>query len=142
MPVTGSPRERVQFPIRALFVFTLLAAILVSVFRWLLGLVENPLPVFASTAIGLAVGVTSVLIIRHVSLTCLLSTLLLVFVLVNGLWFSGSLVVYGCGLLVGAIVAWKGNFVLNALLAFCGFTVSTSRSPIRRPPNESRTSNE
>jgi hypothetical protein len=135
MPEPDLPPERIQFPLRALFVFTLLAAVLAVIARWLIGL-EGAGPILASVAIGVTVGLTTVLIVQHVRLTCLLVMLLIGFVFMNGSWFPSHIIAYGSGVFAGAIIGWNGLRVLNALLGWCGFTVSKVACPKREPPEQ------
>jgi hypothetical protein len=135
MPEPNVRGERIQFSLRAMFLLTLLAAVLVTVARWLFGL-EGSGPILASMAIGLSVGLATVLIVQHVRLTCLLVTLILGLVGANGFWFSGQMIAYGCGVFAGAFLAWKGLPVFNTLLGWCGFTVSKSGRPQRKSPEE------
>jgi hypothetical protein len=135
MPEPDLRRERIQFPLRALFTFTLLAAVLAAVARWLIRL-DAPWPILASAAIGGTVGLTTVLIVRHVRLTCLLVTLLVAFVFTNGFWFSSHMIAYGSAVLTGGLIGWRGLDVLNALLGWCGFTVSKVACPKREPPED------
>ncbi len=106
MPEPDLRHERIQFPLRALFAFTLLAAVLAALARSLNGL-EGSGPMVASLGIGLTVGLATFLIVQHVRLTCLLVSLLLGFVSVNGFWFSSHMIAYGCGVFAGGIIGWK-----------------------------------
>ena len=135
MPEPDLRRERIQFSLRALFAFTLLVAVVAAVARWVIGL-EGTGPIVASVAIGVTVGLTTVLILQRVQLGCLLVALLVGFVSVNGFWFLSHMIPYGCGMFAGAIIGWKGLRVLNAVLGWCGFTVSKVRCPKRRPPEQ------
>jgi fatty-acid desaturase len=127
MPEVQAKRERIQFPLRALFVFTVAAGLLAALTRWLIR-IENAAPLLFATSIGFAVGFAIMVILQNVQITRLLECLLLVFA-ICGLWFSGGLIGYGCGVFIGAVVAFKGLSILNGLFHFCGLTVSIDRRP-------------
>jgi hypothetical protein len=127
MPETQAQRERLQFPLRALFVFTAAAALLATLARWLIRQ-ENAWPLLFATSIGLVVGFVTVVILQNAQITSLLVVLLIGFA-VCGLWFSGGFVCYGIGFVIGAIVAVSGLSILNGVFRICGLTVSIVERP-------------
>ena len=133
MPETREQSERIQFPLRAMFVLTLCVALLATCVRWAIDL-EAPIPKLGSAAIGVFVGAATLLILQHVRLDCLLVALLIAFVIVNGFWFTGRVTYYLAGLLIGATIAWQGLHVVNLLLQVCGVTISKPG----KPPHASR----
>jgi hypothetical protein len=136
MPISDEPRERIQISLRGLFVVTLLVAIAIAVGRRVLGLIPDPRPLVAPAAMGVAVGWATVSIVRNVLLTCLLSGLWLVFIVMGAVWFSGGAAAYGCGLAAGAALGWKGLPAINTLFRWCGLSVSKTDPPARRTGEE------
>lgn len=127
MPDPQTQCERVQFPLRALFVFTVVAGFLAALTRWLIHM-ENAFPVLVSTSTGLVIGFVTVVILQNAQITHFLVTLLIGLV-VCGLWFSGGFISYSSGVFIGAVIALKGLHMLNESFRICGLTVSVVRRP-------------
>ena len=130
MSDSDNQSERIQFPLRAMFVLTLVAALLALLVRQVMGM-EHRTSILSGAAIGFFVGFVIILVLRHVDLDCLLVFLLVIFGLVNGCWLRGAYLPYAGGLLSGALTAWRGLEAVNWLLGVCGVTVSRPRG---RPP--------
>jgi hypothetical protein len=125
----GRRYELVQFPLRALFVLTLAVGLLATVARWLASR-DDVVVLSIAIVMGFVVGFGTVWIVHNVHITSLLMTLLLASA-VCGLWLSSRDVGYGMGLVVGAIAAFRGLDWLNAVLSFCGVSISITESDSR-----------
>ena len=129
MPDARIRHPRIQFSLRALFILTLFAALLATVASWMRGVVI-PGSVLAAIAIGAFIGLTTTLIAKHVQLSFLLGALLIGLVCANGFWIPANYLAYCGGVIAGAVVAWKGLDVLNAMFRLCGVMVSEADRPM------------
>ena len=129
------PHQRLQFPVRAIFVLTLFAGLLAGVARWLLN-VDGAGQYVLSVSLGFMLGFAIPVILDHVHVTAFLITMLVILCLF-GLWFATRRFGYLVGGIVGAISALYGVTIVNAILGFSGVVVvvdANETQPEQRDP--------